>query len=91
MDLKQPKVLLRALLILLVITITGCTMNSDIIDKKLKPVQIQEQETKNEATTSNVEEDANLIEETGIEDFDKLGIIIQLPENKIGLEIPLIA
>lgn len=82
MNLEQPKGLLTALLILIAIMLTRCSKNNNSIEEKLIPVQIQEQKTKNESTTSNMEEDKNSIEGTGIEDFDKLGITIRLPENK---------
>lgn len=81
MNLEQSKSHLIALLILLVIMLTGCNKNSNIIDEKLTPGQIQEEKTKNETTTSNMEENENSIEETEIKDFNKLGITIQLPQN----------
>ena len=82
MNLKQPKGLLTALLMFLVVILNGCAKNNNIIAEKLIPVQIQEQKTKNEATTSNMKKDKNSIEGTEIEDFDQLGITIQLPKNE---------
>lgn len=88
MNSEQPKRYLIVLLILLVIMLTGCNKNSNIIDENSPPVQMQEMKTKNETTTSNLKEDENLIEETEIENFDELGITIKLPENTNWIEKP---
>ena len=88
MNLEQPKRFLKVLLIVLMIILTGCKKYSNIIEENYIPVQIQEGKSKSEATTSNLEKDENLIEETEIEDFDKLGITIKLPENTNWIEKP---
>lgn len=79
--LEQLQSLLITLSILLVIMLTGCAENSNIINEKSVSTQIQEQKTKNEATTSNMKENKNSTEETSTQDFEKLGITIQLPKN----------
>ncbi len=88
MLLEQPKIHLFALLILLVIILTGCNKNSNIIDEKIPPVQIQVVKTKNEPSASIVVKDDSSIEEPEIDNFDKLGITIQLPKNINWIENP---
>jgi hypothetical protein len=77
MNLEQPKGLLTALLIFIVVILNGCAKNNNIISEKLIPT-----------TASNMVEDKNPIEGTEIEDFDQFGITIQLPKNENWIENP---